>query len=147
MSGATRKPPPTPAPNVAAVFESYPPGPRRKLLALRRLILDTAAATDGVGPIEETLKWGEPAYLTSETGSGSTIRIAWKPAEPDAYAIYFHCQTTLVADFRRRFPHEFHYDGNRRIVFEGSERVAKEPLRHCIATALTYHLQKRRRAR
>ena len=41
--------------DVARAFASYPPPLRRKLMALRALILDTAAATPGVGEIEETL--------------------------------------------------------------------------------------------
>jgi hypothetical protein len=36
-------------PAVAAVFGAYPKPLKAKLLALRRLILDTAAATKGVG--------------------------------------------------------------------------------------------------
>jgi hypothetical protein len=43
-------------PEVAAVFKSYPQNVRTKLLFLRRLILETAASTKGVGEIEETLK-------------------------------------------------------------------------------------------
>ena len=62
---------------VARAFEAYPPNIRRKLLALRALILKTAASTQSVGELEETLKWGEPAYLTSESKIGSTIRINW----------------------------------------------------------------------
>ena len=50
---------------VAAVFASYPPRVRKLAMYLRRIILDTAAATEGVGELEETLKWGEPAYLTA----------------------------------------------------------------------------------
>lgn len=42
--------------------------------------MKTAASTDGGGPIEETLKWGDPAYVTSATKSGSTIRVVWKKA-------------------------------------------------------------------
>jgi hypothetical protein len=38
-------------------------------MRLRQLILDTAARLD-VGPLEETLRWGEPAYVTT-TRSGS----------------------------------------------------------------------------
>jgi len=64
-------------PAVAEVFAVCPPGMRRKLLALRRLIFETAAKIDGVGEIEETLKWGEPAYLMAETRSGSTVRVGW----------------------------------------------------------------------
>ena len=37
---------------VAAVFASYLPKPRRKLLALHKLILRTAGATEGVGEID-----------------------------------------------------------------------------------------------
>jgi hypothetical protein len=130
-------------PQVAAVFESYPPKFRRKLLALRALIFETAASIEGVGAIEETLKWGEPAYVTSETKSGSTIRIDWKASAPREYSLYFHCQTTLVADFRQQFPQEFEFDGNRRIVFGENDRIPKGPLSRCIAAALTYHRDKR----
>ncbi|MGI9414318.1 MAG: hypothetical protein ACR2PM_11650 [Hyphomicrobiales bacterium] len=52
-------------PDVRAVFDSYPKQTRDRLLALRGLILDTAARTEGVGALEETLKWGQPSYLTS----------------------------------------------------------------------------------
>jgi hypothetical protein len=62
-------------PAVAAVFGAYPKPLKAKLLALRRLIFETAAATKGVGTLQETLKWGQPSYLTTETKSGSTIRI------------------------------------------------------------------------
>ncbi len=65
-------------PDVAAVFNAYPPKFRRGLLALRDLILETAEATEGVGEIQETLKWGEPAYLPVKRGIGTTIRIGWK---------------------------------------------------------------------
>lgn len=128
------------SPEVAAVFSSYPPAMRRRLLALRRLIFDTAAKTPGVGPLEESLRWGEPAYLTRESKSGSTIRIAWKPSAPEQYAIYFHCQTNLVATFRRRFGAKLRCEGNRAIVFLAKERVPVKELRRCIAMALTHHL-------
>src|SRR5262245_63631054 len=100
---------------VAAVFASYPPHIRRKLHSLRALIFATAEETDGVGAIDETLKWSEPAYLTSETGSGSTIRLGWKPARPDEYAMYFNCNTTLVSTFRALFTDELRFEGKRAI--------------------------------
>jgi hypothetical protein len=62
-------------PAVPAIFDGYPKPVRARLLALRKLILDTAKTTKGVGAIEETLKWGQPSYLTSESKSGSTVRI------------------------------------------------------------------------
>jgi hypothetical protein len=60
---------------VDAAFAAYPKPIKAKLLTLRRLILDTASKTTGVGALEETPKWGQPSYLTTSTKSGSTIRI------------------------------------------------------------------------
>lgn len=124
---------------VAQVFEAYPTKVRRKLLALRELIFQTAAATQGVGELEETLKWGEPAYLTSHSKSGSAIRIDWKKSNPSEYAIYFNCQTNLVETFRTLFPNEFKFEGNRAIVFKKSDVVPTDSLALCVAAALTYH--------
>lgn len=131
-------------PAVARTFESYPPPMRHKLLALRKLIFETAASTPGVGKLEEGLRWGEPAYLTSETKSGSTIRIAWKRSNPSHYAMYFHCQTNLVETFRTLFPNEFTFEGNRAIVFRECDVVPTDSLSFCIAAALTYHRTKGR---
>ena len=133
------------SPEVAATFERYPPKIRRKLLSLRRMIFEVAAATEGVGPIDETLKWGEPAYLTPETKSGSTIRLGWSEKEPDEYSLNFHCQTTLIEDFRRLYPHVLRFDRNRRIVFGAGERVPRAVVADCIVAALTYHLEKKSR--
>ena len=126
-------------PAVARVFESYPALVRRQLMALRQLIYDTAAGTEGVGQLEETLKWGEPAYLTSQSKSGSTVRIAWKPKRPQHYAMYFNCQTTLVETFKTLFPDDFEFEGNRAIIFGAKDRIPKRAVAFCIAAALTYH--------
>lgn len=61
--------------DVAVAFAAFPDPVRVQLLEVRRLIFATAAETSGVGPLTETLKWGEPAYLTEATVSGSTIRL------------------------------------------------------------------------
>jgi hypothetical protein len=132
-------------PAVDAMFASYREPVRKKLLALRRLILDTAKSTDGVGRVEETLKWGQPSYLTPETKSGSTIRIDQVKSAANQYAVYFHCQTDLVATFRELYPREFSYGGNRSILFNAEDTIDEPALRHCLALALTYHLNKRKR--
>ena len=130
-------------PNVAAVFASYPEPIRRKLLDLRALIFAVAEQIMDVGALEETLKWGEPAYITAASKSGSTIRIGWKKAKPTQYAMYFNCQTTLVDSFQTQFPTAFRFEGNRALVFEEADEVPIEALRMCIAMALTYHSNKR----
>ena len=132
-------------PKVAAVFRSYPENIKSKLLFLRQLIFDTAAATEGVGEIEETLKWGQPSYLTLQTKSGSTIRMDEIKSEEEKYALYFHCQTTLVDTFREMYNHKFKFEGNRSIIFSGQDDIPVEELGHCISIALTYHLRKKRK--
>jgi Domain of unknown function (DU1801) len=128
------------SPPVAATFAGYPAGARKKLMRLRELIFAVAKATPNVGEIEETLKWGEPAYVTAASKSGSTIRIAWKKSMPKQYAMYFICTTTLVAvTFRTRFPQEFQYEGSRAIVFDLDHTAPEDALRFCIAAALAYH--------
>jgi hypothetical protein len=128
---------------VEAVFDAYPRPVKARLLALRRLILDTAKATNGVGLVEETLKWGQPSYLTPETKSGSTIRIDQVKPGPGQYAVYFHCQTNLVETFRELYP-ELRYEGNRAILLGTDDKLPEAALRHCVALALTYHLGKRK---
>jgi hypothetical protein len=131
-------------PAVEAVFGAYPEPLKAKLLALRRLILDTAAATEGVGELEETLKWGQPSYLTAATKSGSTIRIDRLKASANQYALYFHCQTDLVETFRELYPKQLTTAGNRAILFNADDDIPEAALRHCLGLALTYHLRKRK---
>jgi hypothetical protein len=157
MKGTTRKATTKPAkeanragaqdPAVDAVFATYPKPLKAKLLALRRLIFDTAKTTKGVGALQETLKWGQPSYLTPETKSGSTIRIDQVKSAPNQYAVYFHCQTDLVETFRELYPKELSYGGNRSILLNAQDEIPEAPLRHCVALALTYHLNKRKSAR
>lgn len=128
--------------DVEQVFRRYPAKLRIKLTALRRLILKTAARTGGVGALEETLRWGQPSYLTPETKSGSTIRIDRIKASDERYAVYFHCQTGLVSTFRELYPENFDYEGNRAIVLDVNVKPDERALAHCIALALTYHARK-----
>ena len=86
---------------VDAVFDACPTAIKARLKALRRLILDTAKSTKGVGRLEQALKWGQPSFLTAETGSGSTIRIDRVKSEPNQVAMFFHCQTDLVDTLSR----------------------------------------------
>lgn len=127
---------------VAKVFAAYPTNIRAKLKALREIIFETAETIDSVGTLEETLKWGQPSYLTTETGSGSTIRIDRVKPDDGRIAMYFHCQTDLVETFRELYPTQMEYGGNRSILFDGTAKIPERELRHCIGLALTYHARK-----
>lgn len=138
--------PVTPLPGeVEAAFESVPPDVRARLLELREVILATARETEGVGELEESLRWGEPAFLTSETGAGSTVRIAPLRGSSREYGLFFNCQTTLVERFRQWFPRGLRFEGNRAIVFDIADPLPRDAVVECVSAALTYHLDKRRR--
>ncbi len=133
---------PAPPTEVAGVFERYPQNVRVKLMGLRALILNTAATIGEVGELTETLKWGQAAYLTQSTKSGTTIRLAWSPKTPNHYRLYVHCQTSLIETFRTLFPDDLRFEGNRAIVFEASEKIETSVVVAFIEAALTYHLQR-----
>lgn len=144
MAKTRVKPPDGP---VAEAFKAFPPPARNRLLALRRLIFETAAERPEVGPLTETLKWGEPAYLTEVSRTGSTIRLGWKAKAPERYAVYFNCQTDLVDRFRSQFGDALRFEGNRAIVLELAEPPPMELLALCVGAALTYHRDRRRARR
>ncbi len=127
---------------MADVFAAYPPRQRKMLLAVRNLILQVAKETPEVGEIEEALRWQQPSFLTTRSGSGSTIRIDAMRASEENYAIYFNCNTTLVDDFKQLYPKHFKFEGNRAIIFNVADKLPMNELRHCISLALTYHLRK-----
>ena len=104
-------------------FSTYPKPARDRLLALRKMIMDVAKATPGVGRIEETLRWGQPSYITPETGSGSTIRIDHIRNKPTKYAMFFICTSGLIEDFKELYRDKMTLQGNRSIVFEAADRL------------------------
>ena len=126
---------------VEDVFDSYPLNIREKLLFLRSLIFECAKETQGVGELEEGLRWGEPSYITSQSKSGSIIRIHHYASKPFDFAMYFHCGTNLVARFQEQYPTQFTFGGNRSIEFMLTDSIPVKALKNCITLALTYHLK------
>jgi hypothetical protein len=127
---------------VANVFDGFPSAVRERLKYIRRLILKIADETQGVGPLTETLKWGEPAYLTEATRSGSTVRLGWPKTHPDRAAIYFNCKTSLVSTFRDLFSESLTFVGNRAILIPVQGPFAEAELALSISMALTYKRSK-----
>ena len=123
-------------PEVEKVFDNYPNAAKGKIQKLRELILDTAEEVAGIDQIEETLKWGEPSYLTKK---GSTIRIDWKEKAPGQYAMYFKCTSKLVPTFRTLYGDQLKFEGNRAIVFQMDDEIPEKALKNCIKAGLTYH--------
>jgi hypothetical protein len=128
---------------VAAVIATYPADIQPRVLAIRALILRTAEENPTVGPLTETLRWGQPSYLPTTPRIGTTIRLGWDQRHPHTYSMYVHCQTSLVDAFGTWHPHVFDLIDNREIRFNADQAVPTDELGHCIELALTYHLARR----
>lgn len=122
-------------PRATAVFANYPDNVRDKMMALRALVIEVAEEMD-IANLEETLKWGEPSYLTKH---GSTLRMDWKAKKPDHYALYFKCTSRLVETFRIVFKGKLQFEGKRAIVFTLDQSIPKDEIKQCIKATLQYH--------
>jgi len=105
---------------------------------IRSLIFDLAT-TNQLGPVEETLKWGKPAYLCK---TGSTVRVAWQAKTPDSIDVVFTCKTSLVETFKEIFPEVFTCRGNR-VLAVPLDKPTPPELETCLLMALNYHKLKK----
>lgn len=123
------------ADKVQVVIAGYPAPARAGVLRLRALIYEVADMTPEVGTVEETLKWGQPAYLAAK---GSTLRVGLH--KQASFALFVHCQTTIIAAYAQAFPGWDRVDGNRAILFDAPDQIEPERLSKLIRHALTYHV-------
>jgi len=127
-----------------AVIEGKDEPVRGALLRLRELVLQTANETAKAGTLVETLKWGQPSFLTDRPKSGTTIRIDRDRSDLGDIALYVPCSTSLVSEWRGMFP-SLTYGGDRSVHFAADKPLPEDALRQMIAMALTYHIRKARR--
>lgn len=125
------------SPAVAAAFDAAPMPAKTGMQKLRELILQVAADLPEIGEVTETLRWGQPAYVTSER-AGASLRLG--VPKTGGFALYTHCQTSLIADFSSMFPNMDTVEGTRAIHFTDPAQI--NPARHglLIKAILTYHL-------
>ncbi len=126
----------TTSPKFETKLETYPDFVRDKLKYLRALVIETAGETPEITNLEETLKWGEPSFLTK---TGSTLRMDWKKKTPNQYQMYFKCTSRLVETFKLVFGELFEYEKNRAIIFQLDQEIPVVELKKCIKATLMYH--------
>jgi len=131
-----------PASNILDAFHSFDTPIRKRLLSLRELIYEAAEEAPKIGALSEALKWGQPSYAPLNPHIGSSIRLGVSKTHADKCALFFICHTNLVEQFREIYGNALDFDGNRTIIINRTGKLPVEPLKHCIAMALTYHLNK-----
>jgi len=128
-------------PAVKAIITGWRDPVREAALEVRSLIFDTASTLPQVGVLSEMLKWNQPAYLTSQTAAGTTIRLG-ETRDGTRLGLYVHCQTSLIDTFRLHYGGQLEFEKKRAIILHPDISNMLKPLRHCIALALTYHSSK-----
>lgn len=119
--------------NVQAAFQAFPAPAQAGLLRLRALILRVAAETPGATPLEETLRWHEPAYIAPK---GSTIRLG--VPKSGGFALFVICTTSLIEDFRPLAPPDMRFEGTRAVLFRDAAEIDENALAMLLRAALSY---------
>lgn len=125
------------SPAVKATYDAMEPDHRAGLMSIRELIFDTAANLS-VGPIAESLKWGQPSYTTGDTKTATPIRLGVTTSGD--LAIFTHCQTSVISDFRALAPADMRFDGNRALHLPTAKPLPLAAISPLIRNALTYRV-------
>ncbi|MEL6750557.1 MAG: DUF1801 domain-containing protein [Pseudomonadota bacterium] len=126
-----------PSPEVAQRLATLSTDARGRLLHWRSLIIEAAKRNGDIGPLVETLKWGQPSYLPERKKTGTTIRL-WVNRD-EMPTIFVPCSTRLIDRARERYADEAQFEGDR--AFIPNTDCADGPLMAFITDALTYHLR------
>jgi hypothetical protein len=110
---------------------------------LKALILEAAATVPDIGPLEESVKWGQPSFAPVKPNIGSSVRIEQR--DDGSHALMFICTTGLVEEFRTLYDDTLACEGKRAILIPAGPLPDRAALTHCIQLALTNKLRKRAR--
>lgn len=125
-------------------IQHWPEAAQLRLQAMRALFYDVAD-TAKIGPLDESLKWGQPAWRPRRARMGSTVRLNWSEAAPRSLMAYVDCKTDLATQLHSRFPH-FPNDGRRALRFDLGHADTDAAWQLAFLT-FTYHRSKRVSAR
>lgn len=117
--------------HIDEIYKTYSMKEKEKLNELSHFIKEEAKNLNI--ELSTSLKWGQ---LTFSSKTGTPIRI--DRFSEDQVALFVHCQTTLVEEWREMFSDVLCFSKNRAILFETALDLPKEELKICIQMALTY---------
>lgn len=128
----------TPMPaDVLDRISHWPIAAQLRLQVIRGLFHEVADAAD-IGPLDESLKWGQPAWRPRKPRTGSTLRLDWSQNSPDRIIAYVDCKTDLAAQMRMRFPDLPGNDGRRALAFSLGNNDT-DAIWHLAWLTFTYH--------
>ena len=98
---------------------------------------------DDIGPLDETLKWGQLSWRPIKPKTGSTLRVNWSTTSPTELAVFVDCKTDLAARMQTLYPNLPSNDGRRRIALDLNAPFPETALAHLAEMTFRYHLTRR----
>ncbi|MEP4248592.1 hypothetical protein [Tateyamaria sp.] len=126
------------APALHDLVARWPEPARRHFLAARGIILDVSE-TAQIGPLNESLKWGQPAWRPRRPRIGVTLRLDWSDKTPDRLMAFVDCKTDLADQMSTRFPGKFENDGRRALAFDLKAPLPGDAIAQLAQFAFTYY--------
>lgn len=119
---------------VLQAISNWPDAAADMGLAIRAHWQQTAQALD-LPPLDESLKWGEPAWRPRK--GGTTLRMNWK-GDAEGLGIYMDCKTDLCARMQSDFPDAFRYAPPRALFLQPGAELPQDALTHLAKIAFRY---------
>ena len=130
-----------PAPLLSAMTAWSEPA-RHALWACRGIFHETAERAE-IGPLDESLKWGQPAWRPRAPRTGSTLRMGWMAGRPRQLLFFVDCKTDLAARMSDIYPDLGENDGRRQIALPLDASLPEQPIAHLAQMTFCYHLSRR----
>lgn len=130
-------------PAVQAVYDGCTSPVRQGLAQLRHLVFAQAERMPHIGPLTEALRWGEPAFLTPQTGAACSLRIG--PVRAGGFGLFVHCKSGLIEGFRAGPGAGLRFSGTRAVLFDSVADIDPAQISLLIGQALGFHLAKKLR--
>ncbi|NNE53876.1 MAG: DUF1801 domain-containing protein [Sulfitobacter sp.] len=111
-----------------------------------RTLFHGIAQERGVGPLQESLKWGQPAWRPAKPRTGSTLRMDWNEGTPDRLNLFVDCKTDLAARMDDLYPDLAFNDGRRHLAIGLGDPLPEQALAHLAEMTFCYHIARRARA-
>jgi hypothetical protein len=126
------------APTPLLTVIAHWPEPARAALWTCRALYHTVAAESGAGPLDESLKWGQPAWRPRQPRRGTTLRLDWKPDRSGELLVQVDCKTDLAARFRTQAP-QIANDGRRVIGLPLDVALPEAAVARLAVMTFNYH--------
>ena len=125
-------------PTLNTLIAQWPEQAQKQLLAVRAILHDVSETSQS-GPLDESLKWGQPAWRPRRPRTGATLRLNWSDAAPDRLMAFVDCKTDLASQMSTRFPGQFENDGGRALAFDLNEALPVDAIAQLAQLTFTYH--------